>query len=79
MILDLLNYNNTSLNENIFKFRTNASSFDINYDIEEAVRGNYPQFGLSAREGLLLVYRFVDESNWIILMPLQEEEKSMLT
>lgn len=64
MILDLLNYNNTSLNENIFKFRTNAISFDINYDIEEAVRGNYPQFGLSAREGLLLVYRFVDESNW---------------
>ena len=64
MILDLLNYNNTSLNDNIFKFRTNTTTFKIKYNIKEPVRSNFAQFGLSAREGLLLVYKFIDEYNW---------------
>ena len=64
MILDLLNHENTTLNDNIFKFRTNATIFKISYDIREPVKGDYPQFGLSAREGLLLLYKFIDEYNW---------------
>lgn len=64
MILDLLNYDDGSLNENIFKFRTNAINFKINFKIQNSVVGNYPHFGLSAREGLLLVYKFIDEDYW---------------
>ena len=64
MILDLLNYNDNSLNENVYKFRTNATNFKIHFKIENSVVGNYPHFGLSAREGILLVYKFIDEDYW---------------
>lgn len=67
MILDLLNNSSYSLNSNIFKFRTNATSFKINYKITNEVKGNYPHFGISAREGLAVYHRFVDEDIWFNL------------
>lgn len=67
MILDLLGNNSHSLSANIYKFRTNAPNFKINYTINHSVRGNYPHFGISAREGLMVLYRFVDEDIWFNL------------
>lgn len=67
MILDLLNDSYCSISSNTYKFRTNAKSFKINYIISHPVEGNYPHFGISAREGLMVLYRFVGEDIWFNL------------
>lgn len=64
MILDLLHDSYYSLNPNVFKFRTNATSFKINYEIGKEVTGYYPHFGITAREGLMVLHRFADEDIW---------------
>lgn len=64
MILNLLDYEDNSLNSNIYKFRTNAKGFKINFQVQNKIDGDYPHFAISAREGLMILYKFVDEENW---------------
>lgn len=57
-------YNDIS-NPLIFKFKTNAKSFKINFTISNKVVGNYPHVGVSLREGLTIMYRKPGDKTWL--------------
>lgn len=47
-----------------YKFESNARLFTINYEISDIIKGYYPQIGLTAREGITVMYRHAGESQW---------------
>lgn len=63
MKLKLLSDNNSSKHQ-VFKFKTNARIFKMNFDVENKMRGYFPHVGLSAQEGLMLLYRNIDGKSW---------------
>lgn len=63
MILNLLSDNNSSKHQ-VFKFRTDARVFKINFDVENTVRGYFPHVGISAKEGLTVLYKDIDGKSW---------------
>ncbi len=67
MILDLLSQNqNRSLsNPQVFKFRTNAQNFRINFKITDTIHGNYPHVGLSLQEGIMVLYKKEEDICWL--------------
>lgn len=48
----------------IINFKTNAQNFKIYYSVKNTVNGNFPHFGITAREGIHLLYRYQNTKNW---------------
>lgn len=44
-------------NPKVFKFKTNAQRFKINFKVTDIIRGNYPHVGIPAHEGIMVLYR----------------------
>lgn len=66
MILNLLEEcQNDFSNPKVFLFETDAQSFKINYDLINPVRGNFPHVGITAREGLCVLYYSPKEKTWL--------------
>lgn len=63
MKLNLLSDNNSSKHQ-VFKFKTNARVFKINFNVENRISGYFPHVGISAREGLMLLYKSVNGKSW---------------
>ena len=43
-------------------FYSNAQKFTVNYSISNIVKGNFPHVGVTAREGLAILIRDIDEN-----------------
>lgn len=68
MLLDLLK--NKDLNENhefdqsTFKIKLNSQKFKLFYKNKNIKKGYYPQVGITARQGISLLYKFPDSDTW---------------
>ena len=47
-----------------YKFKSNSKKITINYEVSGIVKGYFPQIGLSAREGICILYRSTNDSQW---------------
>lgn len=66
MSLNLLTENIISnlSNPKVFRFKTNAQKFKINFSIKDKTYGNYPHVGISTREGIMILYRKSENKQW---------------
>ena len=48
-----------------FKFESNAQHFRIHYQAKNVVSGNYPHIGVTAREGIHVLYRNKGTVQWL--------------
>ena len=55
---------NIVFKSNIMLFKTNAPNFKIYYTVKNKYDGNYPHFGVTAREGIHILYRYPNTKNW---------------
>lgn len=51
-------------NPYIFRFKTNAKNFKINMEISNKVKKDYPQLGITAIEGVLIMFRLKGKKSW---------------
>ena len=51
----------------MYFFFTDAQRFVINYAVDEVKAGNFPHVGITAREGLAVLYRKCKEDTKIIV------------
>lgn len=51
----------------IFKFRTDALEFKIDYKCENCIEGNFPQVGVTAREGIISLFRRPQDKSWLYM------------
>ncbi|MFM5882144.1 hypothetical protein [Methanobrevibacter gottschalkii] len=67
MILNLLENSNRNdySNTNCFVFETNAQNFKINYSIKDVIHGNFPHVGITAREGICVLYFSPIKKTWL--------------
>ncbi|AMD18070.1 hypothetical protein TL18_08590 [Methanobrevibacter sp. YE315] len=49
----------------VYKLRTNAPTLKIFYGLEHVVKGSFPHVGVTAREGLLVMYKRVEDKSWM--------------
>ena len=49
-------------NPKVFKFKTDAQKFKINFSVNNKSAGNYPHMGISLREGIMVLFRKVQEN-----------------
>lgn len=66
MVLNLLteDIKSNMANPKVFKFKTNAQRFKINFKVTDIIQGNYPHVGIPAHEGIMVLYRkTVDSPN----------------
>lgn len=54
----------TAVDSMAYTFESNAQQFTINYEISNIVKGYFPQIGLTAREGICIMYRPSGENQW---------------
>lgn len=54
----------TSIDSMSYKFESNAKKFTVEFEVEGIVKGYFPYIGLSAREGICLMYRKIGERQW---------------
>lgn len=67
IILDLFqeSVNDSSQPHNyIFKFEADVQRFKIHYQIKNKLSGNYPHMGVTAREGIHVLYRITGTKQW---------------
>ena len=60
----MVNSSNNDLKFNrpiIINFKTNAKLFKINFEVSNIVSGNYPHIGVTAREGVSILYKRLNE------------------
>lgn len=48
----------------IFMFKANVQQFKIHYQIKNVLYGNYPHMGVTAREGIHVLYRIEGTKQW---------------
>lgn len=67
MILNLLEKceGNDYSNPKVFMFETNAKNFKINYKLINIISGNFPHVGITAREGICVLYFSPQEKIWL--------------
>lgn len=51
-------------NPYIFKFKTNAQSFNIQLELNNKIKGYYPHLGITAIEGIMVMFRFEETKYW---------------
>lgn len=68
MLLDLLKNKdlnkNHEFNHSIFKIKLNSQQFKLFYEIKNIKKGYYPQVGITARQGILILYKYPDSNIW---------------
>ncbi|RAP53513.1 MAG: hypothetical protein BZ138_00695 [Methanosphaera sp. rholeuAM270] len=68
MLLDLLKSKDASDNlgydTSIFKVRLNSQKFKVFYEVEEIQKGYYQQVGVTARYGIMILYKYPDSDTW---------------
>ena len=67
IILDLIQKsvnNSNSVKPYIFKFETDVQVFRIHFQTRNVLSGNYPHMGVTAREGIHVLYRISGTSQW---------------
>lgn len=68
MLLDLLQNKNSEKNneydQSIYKIKLNSPEFRISYEITKIQKGYYPQVGITARQGILILYKYPDNNTW---------------
>lgn len=47
-----------------YKFRSNARTFEIEFEVTDIVKGFFPHIGITAREGICVMYKHSNDSNW---------------
>ena len=68
IILDFLDYDyvhkfdNSSL---VFKFECNSLSFEVDYELDEIIKGYFPHISTSARAGIYLMYKLPTDKTWM--------------
>jgi hypothetical protein len=68
IILDLFQesiINDNSIKPCIFRFEADVQRFKIHYQIKDELSGNYPHMGVTAREGLHVLYRITGTEQWL--------------
>jgi len=55
---------NSYFDKNMYKLYTNCKNFKLTYDINKKVKGNYPHVGVTAREGICVLYKYPDNDIW---------------
>ena len=63
----MVNSSNNDLKLNrpiIINFKTNAKIFKVNFELSNIVKGNFPHVGVTAREGIAVLYRRLNEKNY---------------
>lgn len=67
MILNLFekSINNDFSNPKMFMFETDSKNFKITYDLINPVEGNFPHVGITAREGICVLYYSPVEKTWL--------------
>lgn len=60
---DVKNNGNKFKNPLCFNFLTNSPEFTINYELSNIIEGNFPHVGITARQGLTILYKKGD--NWL--------------
>ena len=66
IILDLIQGSlNNGVKPYIFKFKCNAQKFRIHYQAKNILQGNYPHMGVTAREGIHVLYRIEGNTQWL--------------
>ena len=51
-------------NPYVFRFKTNAKNFIINMEVTNKPKKDYPQLGITAIEGVLIMFRLNGEKIW---------------
>ena len=68
IILDLFQesmINDNSIKPCIFRFEADVQRFKIHYQNKDEPSGNYPHMGVTAREGLHVMYRITGTTQWL--------------
>lgn len=63
----MVNSSNNDLKLNrpiIINFKTNAKIFKVNFELSNIISGNFPHVGVTAREGIAVLYRRLNEKNY---------------
>lgn len=66
MLINLLDKksSNSYFDKNIYKLYTNCKNFKLTYAVNNKARGNYPHVGVTAREGICVLYKYPDKNIW---------------
>lgn len=51
----------------VYRLRTNAPSFKIFYELEYVKKGTFPHVGVTAREGLLVMFKRAEDKSWMVI------------
>lgn len=80
MILNLLKEckNTTLSNPATFKFKTNAQKFTINFKIKDVIYGNFPHVGISAHQGIMVLYKKENDASWLNVDAYTERQNSTI-
>lgn len=80
MILNLLKEceNTTLSNPKTFKFKTNAQKFTIDFKIKDIIYGNFPHVGISAHQGIMVLYKKEDDASWLNVDAYTERQNSQI-
>lgn len=61
----MVNSSNNDLKFNrpiIVNFKTNSKIFKVNFELSSVISGNYPHIGVTAREGISILYKRINEN-----------------
>lgn len=51
----------------VYRLRTNAETFKIFYELEHVKKGTFPHVGVTAREGLLVMFKRPTDKSWMVI------------
>ena len=51
----------------VYRLRTNAPNFKIFYELDYVRKGTFPHVGVTAREGLLVMFRRAEDKSWMVI------------
>ena len=65
MRVDILRKSVNNTSPFVYRFRTNVPTLKIFYELEYVRKGNFPHVGVTAREGLLVMYKRPEDKSWM--------------
>ena len=67
MRVEILNKSLNIRSPFVYKLRTNAPTFKIFYELEYVKKGTFPHVGVTAREGLLVMFKRPKDKSWMVI------------
>lgn len=67
MRVEILNKSLNIRSPFVYRLRTNATSFKIFYELEYVRKGTFPHIGVTAREGLLVMFKRPKDKSWMVV------------